>query len=92
VKQDLAEAIALKALAWILGQPEEIDEFLGATGAAAGDLADRVTDPLFLAAVLEFLLTEDRRVIGFCDAVGLGYDQPMQARAALPGGNVVHWT
>jgi hypothetical protein len=31
-------------------------------------------------------------VIAFCDAVGRDYGQPMQARAALPGGDVVHWT
>jgi Protein of unknown function (DUF3572) len=92
VKQDLAETIALRALAWTLTQPDEIGGFLNATGAAAGDLAGRAGDPLFLAAVLDFLLAEDRRVIAFCDAEGLDYGQPMQARAALPGGDLVHWT
>jgi hypothetical protein len=32
------------------------------------------------------------RAIAFCDAEGLDYGQPMQARAALPGGDLVHWT
>lgn len=88
----LAETIALQALGWIVGQPDELGGFLGATGAAADDLARQAQDPVFLGAVLDFLLAEDRRVIAFCEACALAYDQPMQARAALPGGEVMHWT
>jgi len=37
-------------------------------------------------------MMDDAWVMGFCDAVGLPYEAPMQARAALPGGEQVHWT
>jgi len=42
--------------------------------------------------VLDFLLMDDAWVMGFCEAEGLKYDQPMYARAALPGGEQVNWT
>jgi Protein of unknown function (DUF3572) len=91
--QEAAEALALGALAWMLGQDEVRDGFLAATGAAPADLARQAGDPVFLGAVLDFLLADDARVMAFCDAQGLrNYALPMQARAALPGGAVPDWT
>jgi hypothetical protein len=47
---------------------------------------------VFLGAVLDFLMEDDARVIGFCDEAGLPYGAVMQARGALPGGDVPNWT
>jgi hypothetical protein len=49
-------------------------------------------DPAFLGSVLDFLMMDDAWVVAFCDAAGIAYTVPMQARAALPGGAVTHWT
>jgi hypothetical protein len=89
---DTAETLALNALAWIAAQDELLPVFLGATGAGEGDLRARAADLELLAAVLDFLLMDDAWIIGFCEAQGIGHDQPMRARAALPGGETVHWT
>lgn len=91
-KQDSAEALALQALAWIANNPELLPVFMGATGASAEDLRRGATDPVFLGAILDFLLMDDAWVMEFCQATGLRYDAPMQARAALPGGQQEHWT
>ncbi len=90
--QESAETLALRALGWLLAQDELLPGFLAATGAAPGDLAARAGDADFLAAVMDFLLSEDAMVIGFCDAAGLPYEAPLRARAALPGGGAPHWT
>lgn len=90
--QESAETLALRALGWLLAQDELLPGFLAATGAAPGDLAARAADPDFLAAVMDFLLSEDAMVIGFCDAAGLPYEAPLRARTALPGGRAPHWT
>ena len=45
-----------------------------------------------IGAVLDFLLEDDARVIGFCDTAALPYTAVMQARAALPGGELPNWT
>ena len=90
--RESAELLALQALAWLAEDEGRISGFLSRTGFAAGDIAQSATDPGFLGAVLDHLLTEDALVIGFCDAHGLAYETPMRARAALPGGETWNWT
>lgn len=92
MKQDAAETIALRALGWLAGNDDLFPVFLGATGASAGDVAERAGDADFLGSVLDFLLMDDAWITAFCDEAGLPYTQPMQARAALPGGAQTHWT
>jgi hypothetical protein len=92
MKQENAETLALRALTWMASDEDILARFLGASGAAPGDLAPGATDPRFLGAVLDFVLTDDSLVIAFCDAAGYPYQAPMAARAALPGGEVPHWT
>lgn len=90
-RQEAAETLALEALMWLLNG-EEMDSFLNATGAARDQLAVLARDPAFLAGVLDFLLEADARVIGFCDATARGYLSVAEARTALPGGQLPHWT
>lgn len=92
MQQDRAETIAVQALGWLAGNDDLLPVFLGATGASVDELRVQAGDPVFLGAVLEFLMNDDAWVIAFCNTVGLDYDVPMQARQALPGGAQVHWT
>lgn len=92
IRQEPAETLALRALTWLLADRDLTGRFLDASGASPGTLAEGAGDPQFLGAVLDFLLTEDALVTGFCDASGYDYAAPMQARAALPGGEMRHWT
>lgn len=92
MKQEAAETLALRALGWLAGNDELFAVFLGSTGASAGSLAEAAGQPEFLAAVLDFLLMDDAWVVAFCESEGLAYALPQQARAALPGGQVEHWT
>lgn len=89
---DAAQVIALQALGWIAGQDEIFPLFVAATGASLGDLRARAAEAEFQAAVLDFLLQDDRWVVAFCDAQGHPYTAPQAARAALPGGAVMNWT
>jgi hypothetical protein len=90
--QEAAEAIALRALVWMLDDDDRRGAFIAATGVAAADLAAGARDPAFLGAVLDFLLSDEARVIAFCTDENLTFEVPMRARAALPGGDVPHWT
>lgn len=90
--RETAETLALRALAWMLAEPGRAGAFLAATGAAPGDLARGAADPVFLGAVLDVLLADEAFVIAFCEDCGLDPGQPLAARAALPGGDTVHWT
>lgn len=92
IAREAAETLAIRALGWLVAQEELLPGFLAATGSAPADLPTRVADPEFLAAVMDFLLAEDAMVVAFCESAGLPYEAPMQARAALPGGDLPHWT
>lgn len=92
VSAQRAEIIALRALAWLVGNDDLRGVFMGATGAGEDDLRARAQDPEFLASVLDFLMMDDAWITGFCDAEGLAYPEVPAARAALPGGELQHWT
>lgn len=90
--REAAETLGLEVLGWLVGQEDLIDVFLGSTGTSEAELRARAADPEFLGSVMDFLLMNDAWVIRFCDDHGLAYDRLMPARAALPGGDQVHWT
>lgn len=89
---ETAQTIALQALGWLVNNAALCPTFMGATGTSVDDLRGRAGDPDFQASVLEFLTMDDAWVVEFCDAVGLGYQDPLTARYALPGAEQVHWT
>lgn len=92
LSSEAAETLALQALAWLVANDDLRPVFMGATGAAEADLRAAAGSPELLGAVLDFLMMDDAWVVGFCDAAGVAYEQPMMARAALPGGAQTHWT
>ncbi|SFI57015.1 DUF3572 domain-containing protein [Jannaschia pohangensis] len=89
--QDHAEVIALGALGW-LAEADLLDTFMSATGAERDAIRAAAESPEFLGAVLDFALMDDTWVRGICDAQNLSYDSLLRARAALPGGDLPHWT
>jgi hypothetical protein len=66
-----AETVGLEGLAFLAGLPERLEGFLRLSGLDIPALRDRTSDPDFLRAVLEFLLTEDVLVTDFCKERGL---------------------
>ncbi|MGM0584287.1 MAG: DUF3572 domain-containing protein [Pseudomonadota bacterium] len=90
--REQAEALAIAALGFLAQDREALGAFLDAAGAGPGDLRDRAREPDFLGFVLDFLLQDEPLLIAFCDAERRDYDAPMRARAALPGGDLPHWT
>ena len=92
VGQDQAEAIALKALEFLVSNEELLTVFLGSTGASVSDLRSGASDAAFLGSVLDFILMDDQWVIKLCDACDLNYSEIYPARHALPGGEQVNWT
>lgn len=92
MNEDLAETRALGVLGWIAAEETLLPVFLGATGTTEADLRQRAGDPVFLAAVMDFLMLDDVWVIDCATALGWHPEEVMQIRAALPGGDLPHWT
>jgi hypothetical protein len=91
-RQETAEILALQALEWLAGQEDLVNSFLGGSGLSPSDLARIGGDPVLMAAVLDFVLEDEPRLLAFCADTGIAPTAPMAARAHLPGGDVPHWT
>lgn len=92
MKQDSAEAIALRVLAWLVENDELLPVFLGSTGIDGAGLRGLAQDPALHTAVLDFLMMDDAWVQSCAQDTGLDPRDPMRARMALPGGEQVNWT
>lgn len=89
---ELSEILALKALQWIAEDDDLINRFCALSGLSAQTLLSEASRPETLAAILDFLLSDEQTLLSFCEASDLPPQTPMQARAFLPGGDLPHWT
>lgn len=89
---DDAEIYALKAANWLLSNQELLDLFMGSTGVSENTIKSDIQNTVFLVAVLDFLLLDDKWVMEACDAMKLQPELMQTARLFLPGGNQVNWT
>jgi hypothetical protein len=80
-----AETLALKGLAHVAADADSLARFLDLSGLGPEDLRARAGDPELLAAVMDFLLADDARLMAFCAAEGLTPVKAHAIRRALPG-------
>jgi len=92
MSQSSAEVLAAEVLGWLAQDHARIAAFLAATGTAPDSLRERVQDPAFLLAVIDFLMSDEAMLLDCCAALEVPPETPEQARSALPGGAQVHWT
>jgi len=92
MNRPLAETFAAQVLDWLAGDHARIGAFLGATGTAPDQLRGAAGDPEFLLAVIDFLMADEALLLACCRDLGVPATTPATARAALPGGEQVHWT
>lgn len=91
-QRETAETLALQAVSWLATDVDILGEFLNATGASLSSLVVDLKRPEFLAAVLDFVLAEDPRVIALAAFVGIRPEEVARRRAHLPGGDLPNWT
>ncbi|MBB5515543.1 hypothetical protein FHS89_001555 [Rubricella aquisinus] len=92
MNQSSAETLAITALSWMAADEDRLMPFMAQTGVGIDDLRNAMEQPEILGFILDFLLQDEAALIAFCDDKGLDYMKPAQARAALPGGQIQHWT
>lgn len=88
MQREAAETLALQALGWLLEDPDGFDRFLSLSGATQEDLRERAGDPEFLAAVMDFVLSDENLARGFCESASLDPQKLHAIRHALPGASV----
>ncbi len=89
---DAAATLAASALLWIAQEPERFEGFIALTGADISSLRTQAQEPAFLGAVLDYVLSADENVLAFAETENIAPESVVSARAALPGGDVPHWT
>lgn len=89
---DAAITLALEALANLARCDALSARFLGDSGMAAEDIASAAADPEFLAAVLDFYLSDDSALVVLAAGIGVAPEDVAAARRLLPGGMLPHWT
>ena len=85
-RKENAEIVALQVLRFLAGEEDGLAALCAASGLSPAELRTRASDPDFLAAILDFLLEDEQRLLAFCAWADLPPEAPAQARRALPGG------
>jgi hypothetical protein len=78
-----AEALALQALVWTLGDESRARRLLDLTGLAPSDLRARAGEAVVLAATLGFLESYEPDLVACADALDIRPEQLVAARATL---------
>jgi hypothetical protein len=81
--RESAEMLAIDALSWIAGEPEQLGRFLALAGIGPGTLRKAAADPAFLAGVLDFLLGHEPTILAFAAARGIKPVEVAEARRTL---------
>jgi hypothetical protein len=81
-----AEILALKALGFLAESEGSLNRFLSVSGLDAQGLRVRASEPEMLAAVMDFLLSDDGLLTGFCESEGIEPRTVHRMRSQLPGG------
>ncbi len=79
-----AQAVALKAVAFIAADDELLPRFVALSGCGLDDIRQRIADAAFLGGVMDFILGDEPTLLAFVAAADLAPETPMAARAKLP--------
>ena len=85
MQSSAAQTIALHALTHIAGDAGILANFLKISGLQPSDLRQHIGDPELLAAVIDFLLSDESLCTDFLAAEGIESKVLHAARRALPG-------
>ena len=83
IQAEMAEKLAIEALAFIAGESDVLARFLAASGLGPATLRRAASDPAFLAGVLDFLLGDEPLLVAFAAHGGIPPERIGSARRAL---------
>lgn len=92
ISKDEAELFAARVLGWLSMDNARISAFLAWSGESPSDLGERLQDPDFLRATIEFLMGDEALLLSACDELGYEPTMPQLALSAMPGGETWNWT
>jgi len=86
LKKDVAAALAIGALGFIAGDPEQLGHFLALSGIGPDSLRAAAGEPNFLLGVLEHVTGDEALLVAFAGHNGIDPTEVARARDVLAGG------
>lgn len=83
--REAAENMAVQALAYLAGEPEQLARFLALSGIGPETLRAASRDPQFLAGVLEYVAGEEALLVAFAEHMQMRPEEVLRAQAVLSG-------
>jgi hypothetical protein len=80
-----AEALALRALAFLAEDPHRLGRFLGWTGLSPDGLRASLGEARVLGAILDYLADHEALLVAAAEAIGVAPEELARARARLRG-------
>jgi hypothetical protein len=85
IGREAAENMAVQALAYLAGEPEQLARFLALSGIGPDTIRSAAGDPQFLAGVLDYVAGEEKLLVAFADHIQMAPEAVLRAQAALAG-------
>lgn len=85
MRREEAETLALCGLAFLAADERRLGALLAQAGWTLAELRAGAADPEVLAGILDFLIGDEKLLVGFCADIGDRPERIIQARRALPG-------
>jgi hypothetical protein len=82
---DLAETVAIQALTFIAGEPDQLGRFLALSGIGPDSLRAAAAQPHFLLGVLDHLAADDALLREFADQSKIDPETVLAAQRILAG-------
>ncbi|QCI68199.1 DUF3572 domain-containing protein [Phreatobacter stygius] len=86
--REAAEALAVRALGFLAAEPERLDRFLALAGIDIAAIRDAAGQPGFLAAIMDYLMTDEPLLLAFAANEDLKPEAVVRAAHVL---GVVPW-
>ena len=83
INSEQAETIALRALEFVLADPNLQTQFMTTSGLTAKTIQESFQNVEFLGGVLDFILGQEDVLAKFCEKYQMEPTQPSLARASL---------
>jgi hypothetical protein len=80
-----AETIAIQALGFLAGNPQQLSRFLDLSGLDLAGIRAAAADPAFLAGVLEHLASDEALLVAFAASAAINPEDIVRARTVLSG-------
>jgi hypothetical protein len=77
--------IAIEALAWLAGNEARLERFLSISGLGPQNLRKAASEPSFLAAILDYLASDERLLLQFAGDSRRRPEDVARAHAAFRG-------